>query len=181
MSQCEVNSSRIDLYLDDELAVDDLEVFNRHIRECSSCREELIERRRFLERIRAARPLYSVSPKLRREVAAILEEPAASRTVPAWSRPLTRIIGKSRAWLGWLCSRPIPALVASILAIAGLTTLWRLSSAEARANAFVDLAAQTHRQQLARQVPLEIGTNSPSEVSAWFADKVPFSIPAADV
>ena len=67
MSQCEVNISRIDLYLDHELAGDELELFNRHINECSSCREELIERRRFLERIRAARPLYPVSPKLLQE------------------------------------------------------------------------------------------------------------------
>jgi hypothetical protein len=47
MSQCEVNISRIDLYLDDELAEGNLEVFNSHIRECSSSHEELIERRRF--------------------------------------------------------------------------------------------------------------------------------------
>jgi len=174
VSQCEVNMSRIDLYLDDELAEDELEVFNRHIKECSSCAEELIERRRFLERIRAARPLYPVSPKLRREVAAVLGELADSRTVPARGRPVTRIMGKSRAWLGWLSSRPIPALVASILAIAGVTTLSRLSLTEARANAFVNMAAQTHRQQVTGQLPLEVRTNSPSEISAWFADKVPF-------
>ena len=174
MNQCEVNISRIDLYLDDELAGSELEVFNRHIRECSSCREELIERRRFLERIRVARPLYSVSPKLRREVEALWGEPAGSRTVPARGRAVTRISRKSRAWLGWLCSRPIPALVASMLAIAGVTILWRFSLTEAGADAFVDMAAQTHRQQLAGQLPLEITTNSPSEVSAWFANKLPF-------
>jgi len=83
-------------------------------------------------------------------------------------------MGKSRAWLGWLSSRPIPALVASMLAIAGVTTLSRLSLTEARANAFVDMAAQTHRQQLAGKLPLEVRTNSLSEISAWFADKVPF-------
>jgi anti-sigma factor RsiW len=33
---------------------------------------------------------------------------------------------------------------------------------------------QTHRQQVAGQLPLEVKTNSPSEMSAWFADKVPF-------
>ena len=173
MKQCEVNISRIDLYLDDELAEGDLEVFNRHISECSSCRKELIERRRFLERIRVARPLYPVSPKLRREVEALFGKPAGSRIVPARG-PATRISGKSRAWLGWLCSRPVPALVASMLAITGVTILWRFSLTEARANAFVDMAAQTHRQQLAGQLPLEISTNSPSEVSAWFANKVPF-------
>jgi anti-sigma factor RsiW len=36
------------------------------------------------------------------------------------------------------------------------------------------MAAQTHRQQLTGQLPLEVTTNSPSEISAWFADKVPF-------
>jgi anti-sigma factor RsiW len=101
VNQCEVNISRIDLYLDDELAGGDLEAFNRHMRECSSCREELIERRRFLERIRAARPLYAASPKLRAEVAAVLGEPVGSRTVPARGRPVTRIMGKSRA-LAWV-------------------------------------------------------------------------------
>ena len=174
MSQCEVNISRIDLYLDDELAGNDLELFNQHIRECPSCREELSERRRFLERIRAARPLYPVSPNLRREVEAILGEAAGVRTLPAQGRPGRRASGKSRAWLGWLSTRPIPALAASLLAIAGLTILWRLSSTEARANDFVDLAAQTHRQRLADQLPLEIRTNSPSELCAWFTDKVPF-------
>jgi anti-sigma factor RsiW len=174
MSHCEGNISRLDLFLDDELRGGELEVFNRHIRECSSCREELIEHRRFLEQIRAARPLYSVSPELRREVAAILGEPAGSGTVQARSRPVTRITGKNRAWLGWLSSRPIPALAAFMLAIAVVTILSRLSLTEARANAFVDMAAQTHRQQLAGQLPLEVQTNSPSEISAWFADKVPF-------
>ena len=115
--------------------------------------------------------MYAASPKLRAEVAAVFGEPAGSRTVPARGRP---VMGKSRAWLGWLSSRPIPALVASILAIAGVTTLSRLSLTEARANAFVDMAAQTHRQQLAGQLPLELRANSPSEVSAWFARKVPF-------
>ena len=174
MNQCEFNIALIDLYLDDELAGDDLEVFNRHIRECSSCREALMERRRFLDRIRAAQPLYPVPPKLRQEVAAILGECAGPSTVPARGRTATRVRGNSGAWLRWLCSRPIPALVASMLAIAGVTTLWRLSLTEARANTFVDLAAQTHRQQLTGLLPLEIKTNSPSALCAWFTDKVPF-------
>ena len=174
MSRCEDNICRIDLYLDDELAGNDLEVFNGHIKECSSCREELIERQRFLERIRAARPLHPVSPKLRREVEAILGKSAGFRTVAARDYPVTWLWRKSRAWLGWLCSRPIPVLVAFMLAIAGGITLSTLALTQAHANAFADIAAQTHRQQLAGQLPLEIRTNSSSELSAWFADKVPF-------
>ena len=113
-------------------------------------------------------------PKLRAEVAAVLGIPADSGTVPARGRLATRITEKSRAWLAWLSSSPIPALIACMLAIAGVTTLSRFSLTEAHADAFVDMAAQTHRQQLAGRLPLEVRTTSPSELSTWFADKVPF-------
>jgi anti-sigma factor RsiW len=174
VNHCDINLARIDLFLDDELTGGELEAFNRHVQECSSCREELIERRRFLERVRAARPSYSVSAELRREVAAILGEPAGSGTVPAPGLAVRRSTGKNRVWFAWLFRRPIPALVALLLTIAGVALLARLSLTEARANAFVDMAAQTHRQQLAGQLPLEVRTTSPSEITAWFADKVPF-------
>jgi hypothetical protein len=80
----------------------------------------------------------------------------------------------SRAWLSWLRRKPIPALAACALAIAGVTILWRFSLSAARANTFVDMAVQTHCLQLAGHLPLEVRTNSPSEMSAWFANKVPF-------
>ena len=174
MSQCEGDVSRVESYLDGELANGELEAFDSHIRECSPCREALVEHRRFLERLRAARPLYHASPTLRAEVAAILGNPSGPQPVPAQGRPVTRILGRKRMWLGWVASRPVPALVALILAIACFITLSRLWLAGARANAFVDMAAQTHRQQLAGELPLEVQTSSPSEISAWFAGRVAF-------
>ena len=38
MSWCEESTSRIDLYLDDELRGDELEAFEHHIKNCSSRR-----------------------------------------------------------------------------------------------------------------------------------------------
>jgi anti-sigma factor RsiW len=43
-----------------------------------------------------------------------------------------------------------------------------------RANAFVETAAATHRSYLEGNLPMEIRTSSPAEVTAWFAGKVPF-------
>ena len=37
--------------------------------------------------------------------------------------------------------------MASVLAVVGIATLWRFSFTEARANAFVDMAVATHRNQ----------------------------------
>jgi len=43
-----------------------------------------------------------------------------------------------------------------------------------RANAFVEAAAVTHRSYLEGDLPMEIHTSSPADVTAWFAGKVPF-------
>ena len=95
MSCCEERTSQIDLYLDDELRGDELETFNRHVRECGSCRKELVDRQRFLEQVRAAGPLYAPSPKFRTEMARLL---AASATSPGsadllGARQLAALVG----------------------------------------------------------------------------------------
>ena len=163
MSPYEKHISRIDLYLDDELRGEQLEVFNRHINECGPCRREFAERRRFLEQIRAARPLYTPSAKFRTEMSALLAVPERRPTKTG-----------AAAWLIWFRSKPIPAFIACALAVAAIVTVWRVSLRDAHANAFVDLAVETYREQAARHLPLEIRTNSEKEISNWFAERVPF-------
>lgn len=176
MSRCEGYISRIDLYLDNELRDGELEAFEQHIKECWSCRRELMERRRFIEQIRAARPLYAPPARFRAEMAALLAAQTAGAGGASEQRESTAAVTKGYApsWLLWFRRMPVPAFIACTLAIAGIVTLWRVSEREARANAFVDAAVETHRQQLAGHLPLEIRTNSPAEVSTWFASKVPF-------
>jgi hypothetical protein len=43
-----------------------------------------------------------------------------------------------------------------------------------RDNVFVDMAIRTHQRQLNGNIPIEIKTNSPAVVTAWFTGKVPF-------
>ena len=176
MSRCDEPASRIDLYLDGELRGDELEAFNHHIEQCGSCRRALSERRRFHEQIRSARPLYEPSSEFRAKMAAVLAAPADGSSGASERSEAARTAAKGHTpfWRLWLRSKPIPALVACTLAIAGIVTLWKVSQRDARANAFVDMAVEIHRQQLAGQLPLEITTNSPKEISTWFADKVPF-------
>jgi len=176
MNRCEEPTSRIDSYLDGELRGDALEAFNRHIKECRSCRRELTERRQFLEEIRAARPLYAPSARFRADIAALLAAPVAGSGTTSEQRDAIGFVTKDYVsfWLLSFRRKFIPAFVACTLAIAGIVTLWRVSQRDARANAFVDLAVETHRQQLAGHLPLEIRTNSSVEVSTWFAGKVPF-------
>jgi anti-sigma factor RsiW len=176
MNACEERIASIDLYLDGELRGDELEAFNRHLEECSSCRKELAERRRFIEQVRAARPLYTPSAKFRAEMAALLAAPAPISRSEREPRDARVIVRKRHTpvWLLWLGSRPMPAILACALAIAGISILWRVSQRDVRANAFVTMAAETHRQELAGNLPLEIKSDSPVEISSWFSGKVPF-------
>ena len=174
MSRCEDNISRFDLYLDGELHGDELKEFNRHVKECGPCRREFEERRRFLETVRAARPMHAPSEKFRADMAALLAVP----TVGPGSKPdvpaVTATKAKAPSWLLWLWSTPKPAFIACALAILGVIILWKVSERDAGANAFVDIAVETHRQQLAGHLPLEVRTKSAREISAWFAGRVPF-------
>jgi anti-sigma factor RsiW len=178
MSHCEECTSRIDLYLDGELREEELDIFNRHVSDCSSCREELAQRRLFLEQIRAAGPLHVASQELRAKVAALMTpEPGIFHAPPPFRRRVESIImakGRTRPRFSWFGIGPIPSFVACGLAIIGAVLLWRFSLSEMRATAFVDMAVKAHRQELAGRLPLEIATNSPTEVSTWFAGKVPF-------
>jgi anti-sigma factor RsiW len=178
MSRCEECVSRIDLYLDDELGEDDLTIFERHLAECPSCRNTVAERRQFLEQIRSARPLHVPSSEFRAKVAALMvaEAPAypdrTSFVGPAKTRDVRR---PPRSWFTWFGSTLKPAYVfACLLVIVGTVVLWRLSSREMRSNAFVEMALEVHRQQLAGRLPLELLTSSPTDMSTWFAGKVPF-------
>ncbi|HEX4167450.1 MAG TPA: zf-HC2 domain-containing protein [Bryobacteraceae bacterium] len=168
MSHCEECISRIDLFLDDELREDELDIFNRHLNDCKSCREKVAHRRRFFEEIRAARPAHVASPELRAKVVALM--PSVSRGHTESIKPKER----ARSWFSLLGTGPMPALVACGLTIVGAVLLWRFSLKEIRSTAFVDMAEKTYRQQLSGRLPLEIKTSSPPEMSTWFTDKVQF-------
>ncbi|HEX4170385.1 MAG TPA: zf-HC2 domain-containing protein [Bryobacteraceae bacterium] len=177
MSQCEDCAVRIEFYLDNELQGDDLESFESHLAGCRSCREQVRERRRFLEELRSHRPLYHASAALREKVEDILAgESAMPRAKSRLRRQVEGILAGEprRSWFSSLWTKPLPAIATTCLVVAGAVLLWTFSQQEARANAFVNMAVKTHQQELAGRLPVEIKTNSPAEVTSWFSSKVPF-------
>ncbi len=177
MKQCEECTKRIDLYLDGELSGEELDVFEYHVKNCTSCLGRLSSQRLYLERLRLSRPLYTAPLALRERVERLLEEePAAYRKVPVDLRqgPAGRVKECLRSFVVLLWLKPIPAFATITLATVGLLALWTFSQQEARATAFVDLAVNTHKQQLSGRIPIELTTGSPAKMAGWFTDKVPF-------
>jgi anti-sigma factor RsiW len=75
-------------------------------------------------------------------------------------------------------------LLAATLAVTALVLIFVPGAVrQVRAANFVETAVATHRSYVDGRLPLELNSNSPDQVTAWFSDKVPFPfrLPKAEV
>ncbi|HXF05158.1 MAG TPA: zf-HC2 domain-containing protein [Blastocatellia bacterium] len=153
-------TDQIVLYLDDELQGEERALFEAHLAVCSSCRMALEEERRLIAVVRQARPLYPLPPTLPARLAQVLRQAASGPSVNRW-----RIL---RPWL---------AAAAVVLAAVAIPLVWRATHAPFPGPSEVaQVAVQTHQRYVRGQLPLEIQSHSPEEVSRWFENKVPFNL-----
>jgi anti-sigma factor RsiW len=166
----------IELYLDKELIGPDLEEFRAHLEACAACRVELEVREEFFRLLHRSRPLYSAPDALRDRVMRTTEllPSSAPYTPPRLRRRILRILTRpvqsaERGVRHW------PMLVAAILLVAaGLLPIPGILR-QANANSYIEAAVAAHRSSLNGSLPLEIKSESPSTVTAWFSGKVPFN------
>jgi anti-sigma factor RsiW len=148
------------LYLDDELQEGDRLAVEIHVRACADCRAALEAERELISAIRKARPRYRASELLRQKVATLLQKSVRQpRSLPSWS--------------------PIAASVLLLLAVA---VAWLATAGPLRVehNSFVTTAVNTHLHHLQGQLPLEVVSDSPATISAWFAGKLRFNLKLPD-
>ena len=174
MKGCDDYSANIQLYLDKELGDQDFEEFRAHLKECPACRTELDAEEELSALLHRSRPLYSAPDTLRKRVMLAAESlPSTSPHAPVHLR--TRI-AKVLARPLQSARRPTwPALIAAVLLVAvGILLVPRILR-QSRANSYIETAMAAHRSFLNGSLPLEIQSESPSVVTAWFAGKVPFN------
>ena len=175
MNRCDEHCANTLLYLDDALTGQALEDFRTHLAECPDCKANLEEERALTSVLRKSRPLYTAPEKLRARVAE-----AAERQASAYTRTPGRFGGTRAQLLARLARRIVPppfswqraAAIVLIFAL-GLSFVPGIIQ-RARASSYVETAMVTHRSYLKGELPLQIQSDSPEEVSEWFADKTPF-------
>ena len=168
MSDCADIRNRLNLYLDNELQGDERVDFEYHLRDCAACRSSAQAEQRFLDSIRAAEPLYVASPQLRDRVSTALHQPS-------------EIPGKaSRYKNSPKTTRAVATIAAAALLLLLLPILiWRARERDPQApgaSSFALMAADTHLRHIRGQLPLEMVSTEPREVSQWFTNKVSFSV-----
>jgi anti-sigma factor RsiW len=145
----------IPAYLDGELTGDELSAFEAHLRGCPDCRRTLESERALTAAVGDALPRASAPGALRERVEAILS-PAPAR--------------RSR----W------PVVLAASLGVALLFSwTWHGRRAGDRASLvspFAALAADTHLRYGRGQLPLEVASERPEDVTRWFERRVPFHL-----
>jgi anti-sigma factor RsiW len=169
------------LYLDDELQGDERVDFENHLDNCEQCASILKNERRFLDVIREARPLYESSAELRARVRHLLGDSAPAPAAPDRLRRRIRrsleqvtqtrpkVLSVRAVLVG---SASILLLIAGMFLINKERPLARIT----RPSEFALMAAETHLRHLRGQLPLEINTATPQQISAWFHDKLPFAV-----
>jgi anti-sigma factor RsiW len=175
MIACDEYCAMVPLLLDDELRGIEAERLRQHIASCANCRQFLAQEQTLSQLLRRSRPFYQASGALRARVTGILSSEAYAG-VRAPQRLRLRILR--------ILASPLRGFAQPIVrwkqltAVALVTLLAFLSIPpmvqRVRANAFVETAAATHRSYLEGNLPMEIHSSSPAEVTTWFAGKVPF-------
>jgi anti-sigma factor RsiW len=167
----------IELYLDKELIGPDLEEFRAHLETCAACRAELEMREELFRLLHRSRPLYSAPDALRARVMQTTTEllpSSAPYAPPRLRRRILRVLARPLQSAGGGLPRWPVLVTAILLVVAGLLPIPGILR-QASANSYIEAAVAAHRSSLNGSLPLEIKSESPRAVTAWFAGKVPFN------
>jgi hypothetical protein len=165
------------LYFDKELSGQGLEDFRAHLEECETCWTELSAEAELSALLHRSRPLYFAPVALRERVIQVMQTaeslPSTTKDAPVRRRRIATFLAQpfqaaGRRDLNWL------PLAAAILLVAASLLLVPRILRQASANSYIETAIAVHRSFLNGSLPLEIQSDSPSVVAAWFAGKVPF-------
>jgi anti-sigma factor RsiW len=176
MNACDEIRARLILYLDDELHGGERSLVERHLLRCEACRALFAVEQDFVRSIRQSHPVAQASPELRARVADLLDN--SGRDESEKEPAPVRISGHS---LDRIVSRRAVAVAAVLLMLilpilVGLVLRNNRGSIPASPSEFALMAADTHLRHIRGQLPLEISSETASQISGWFANKVGFSV-----
>ena len=169
MRGCEDIRGRLTLYLDGELQGDERATVETHLAACESCASLFARELSFLNTVRESGPLHEASTELRARVEEILN--VGGGQIPGSGR-----LPRSQSRFSWVVT-----IAAGLLVLLLPILVWRVvrqpeSPATARPSNFASWAADTHLRHTCGQLPLEVESASPGDISTWFAGKVKFSV-----
>ena len=169
MNNCEDIRGRLTLYLDNELQGEERATVEAHLSQCEACAAVFARELNFLNAIRECGPLHVASTALRDRAEGVLDRGTVANVPPGRT---VRYAARSN----W-----IVAIAAGILVLVLPVLVWRAVRqpdvpSVRRPSSFALMAADTHLRHTRGQLPLEMESALPQDISAWFSNKVNFSV-----
>jgi anti-sigma factor RsiW len=173
MNSCGDATIKILQYLKNELSGPEREALHVHLSVCESCQARMEDEQSLSRLLQESRPLYQAPAELRSRVsAAILQHssrPAPSRfSQSTFHTVLWQFLAFRPRFPSW------KILLTTALAISLCFMFIPGAMKRVRAASYVQTAVATHRSYLDGNLALEIQSESPETVTAWFVGKAPF-------
>ena len=144
--------AKLDLYLDGELTTDEMHALDAHVRACSSCSADVLNRVQLKRSIQAAGRRYVPSTEFRRSLENKIATPRARR----------------KDW-----DRLVLALACVLIAVAALLVYQGRQNLN-RTQLYSEVA-DLHVGTLASSTPVDVVSSDRHTVKPWFQGKIPFT------
>jgi mycothiol system anti-sigma-R factor len=164
MMQCEEIRSRLDAYVDGEIAEPERVLLREHLAECPECGPEMAALERLRDGIRRAAPVYRAPEALRSRIRAALRTEARAEAPAARPAP---------GWLAYAAS----ILLAVAVGSGGTLLITGERQGDAVANELID----SHLRSLLGSHLTDVASSDQHTVKPWFAGKSDVSPPAVDL
>ena len=146
---------KIDQYLDAELPADEMRSMAAHLRDCSTCAADALQRTQLRQTTKLAGRRYTPSIAFRHRVE-------------------QKITPRRRIWMrAWL---PVSATLAAMVSIAFI-----FFTAGSRSQPLLTELADLHVANLAASTPVDVASSNRHTVKPWFQGKLPFSFELPEV
>jgi hypothetical protein len=175
MTNCAGIGATAQLLLDGELVGEELHKALEHLEICSECRQLLKEEESLSQLIRQSRSPVVAPRALRDRIVQMAAETSLIEQKTNeihWPEPVL-MPDVQRASPALMRNRLI--LMAAILLVTVSAILFPHLMLRSRANSFIDMAIRADRNLAMHITPLDVQSNSPKAVAAWFSGKVPFA------
>jgi anti-sigma factor RsiW len=151
---CEFWKTRLDTYLDGELASEEMRDFDSHVHSCPMCGADALVRVQMKRSVQAVGKRFTASPEFRKRVLRRIE-----------AKPRRAAFG-----IAWMMA----SAVIAILLVAGLASTYRLRD-RARTEQVFSEVADLHVGMLASSAPVDVISTDRHTVKPWFQGKIPFA------
>ena len=151
---CERWSDKLDAYVDGELSLPEANELGTHLRKCSGCAAEALERVQMKRSVTDAGRYYEPSAELRKRIENSVRRPS-----------------KRASFWGW----QVVALPAALVLLVSLAMSFYVSREKGQRERVYGELADLHVATLASAMPVDVVSSDKHTVKPWFEGRIPFT------